>query len=80
MLARPLFAQLLSEWAREFEVVVLDSAPAAEYTDARTIAAHSGAALLVARKNATRVWQMRSVSEALTDARTIILGAVLNDF
>ena len=80
LLARPLFAHLLSEWAREFEVVLLDSAPATEYTDARTIAGRCGAALLVARKNATRVWQMRGVSEALTDARTIILGAVLNDF
>ena len=80
LLARPLFAQLLSEFAREFEVIILDSAPAAEYADARTVAVRCGAALLVARKNATRVWQMRGVSEALTDARTIILGAVLNDF
>jgi protein-tyrosine kinase len=80
LLARPVFAQLLGEWAREFDVVLLDSAPAAEYADAKNVAMRCGAALLVARKNATRVWQMRSVSEALTDARTIILGAVLNDF
>jgi protein-tyrosine kinase len=80
LLARPVFAQLLGEMAQEFEVVLFDSAPAAEYADARAIAVRCGAALLIARKNATHVWRMRSVSEALTDARTIILGAVLNDF
>jgi receptor protein-tyrosine kinase len=80
LLARPAFAQLLSDLAREFQVVLFDSAPAAEYGDAQAIAMRCGAALLIARKHATSLWRMRGVSEALTDAGATILGAVLNDF
>jgi protein-tyrosine kinase len=80
LLARPMFAQLLSELALEFRVILLDSAPAAEYGDAQTIAMRAGAALIVARKNATRMWRMRGVSETVTNASATVIGTVLNDF
>lgn len=79
-LARPLFPQLLRELSQEFEVILLDSPSSADYPDAQTIAVRAGAALVVARKNATRMWKVRGVSEAVNHASATIIGTVLNDF
>ena len=80
LLARPVFAQLLSELALEFQVLLLDSAPAAEYADATAVARRCGAALLIASKDTSRVSRMRAVSASLAEARATIVGAVLNNF
>lgn len=80
LLARPLFPQLLNDLAQEFDVILIDSPSAADYPDAQTIAIRAGAALIVARKNATRMWQVRGVSETVSHASTTIVGTVLNDF
>lgn len=80
LLARPLFPQLLRELEQEFEVILLDSPSSSDYADAQTIAVRAGAALIVARKNATRMWQVRGVSEAVNHASATVIGTVLNDF
>ncbi len=80
LLARPLFLQLLKELANEFDVIILDSPAAAEYADAQTLAERAGAALIVARRNATRVSQVRRVIDGLSHGRTTVVGTVLNEF
>ena len=80
LLARPLFPQLLQALANEFDVIILDSPAAAEYADAQTLAERAGAALIVARRNATRISQVRSVIDGLSQGRTTVVGTVLNDF
>lgn len=80
LLARPLFPQLLQELANEFDVIILDSPAAAEYADAQTLAERAGAALIVARRNATRISQVRRVIDGLSQGRTTVVGTVLNDF
>lgn len=80
LLARPLFPQLLRELAHEFEIILLDSSPAAEYADAQTIAMRAGAALIIARKNATSLWRVRGVSDAVANVSATLVGTVLNDF
>jgi chain length determinant protein tyrosine kinase EpsG len=80
LLARPQFPQLLKELALKFDVILLDSPAAAEYADAQTLTVHAGAALIVARKNTTRMWQVRGVSDTVTQASATVVGSVLNDF
>lgn len=80
LLARPQFPQLLKELALKFDVILLDSPAAAEYADAQTLAVRAGAALIVARKNVTRMWQVRGVSDTVTQASATVAGSVLNDF
>lgn len=80
LLARPQFPQLLMELALQFDVILLDSPAAAEYADAQTLAVRSGAALIVVHKNATRMWQVRGVSDTVTQARATVIGTVFNDF
>jgi protein-tyrosine kinase len=80
LLARPLFRRLLGELAKQFDVMLLDSPPAAEYADAQAVAVSAGGALIVARKNASRMWQVRGVSDNVAHGSTTIVGSVLNDF
>ncbi len=80
LLARPQFPRMLKELVRGFDVILLDSPCASEHADAQTIAVRAGAALIVVRKNATRSWGVRGVSERMTHASATILGSVLNDF
>jgi chain length determinant protein tyrosine kinase EpsG len=80
LLARPLFAQLLRELGQKFDVILLDSPATAECADAQTVAVRAGAALIVARKNATRMWRVRGVSDTVTQASATVIGTVLNDF
>jgi protein-tyrosine kinase len=80
LLARAPFPKMLEELERKFDVILLDSPAAALYAEAQTVAARAGAALIVARKNAARMWQVRGVSDTVSHASTTIVGAVLNDF
>jgi receptor protein-tyrosine kinase len=80
LLARPAFAQLLDQLAANFDVVLLDSPPAAESADAQTLAVRAGAALVVVRKNSSRTWRVRGISDSVAQAKAAIVGAVLNDF
>ena len=80
LLARALFSKMLEELERKFDVILLDSPAAALYADAETVAVRAGAALVVARKHAARMWRVRGVSDTVSHASTTIVGAVLNDF
>lgn len=80
LLARPLFPQLLGELEREFEIILIDSPPSTEFPDAQTIAVRAAATLIVARKNASRMWKVRGVSDTISHASATVIGTVLNDF
>jgi protein-tyrosine kinase len=80
LLARPLFAQLLHELPAHFDIILLDSPAAAETSDAQTLAVRAGAALIVARRNAARLWRVRGISDSMLQAKATIVGAVFNDF
>lgn len=80
LLARPLFTQLLNDLAQTFDVILLDSPSTAECTDAHTVAHRAGAALVVARKNVTRMRLLRGVFDAVSQASATVVGTVLVDF
>lgn len=80
LLTRPQFAALLRELAAHFDVILLDSPPAAESADAQIIAVRAGAAVVVVKKNSSRTWRVRGMSDSVAQAKTTIVGAVLNDF
>jgi protein-tyrosine kinase len=80
LLARAPFWKLLRDVEKKFDVVLLDSPAAAHYADAQTVAVRAGAAVIVARKNATRTRQVRGVADTLSQATATIIGAVVSDF
>ena len=74
------FAELLDQLAGLFDVILLDSPPASETADAQALVVRAGAALIVARKNASRAWRVQGISDSVAQAKATIVGAVLNDF
>lgn len=80
LLSRPVFAELLHQLAMQLDVILLDSPAAAETADAQTLAVRASAALIVARKGATRLWRVQGVSDSVAQAKATIVGAVLNDY
>jgi protein-tyrosine kinase len=80
LLARPAFARLLDELATQFDIILLDSPPASLAADAQILTVRTGAALLVARTNATRTWRVQGISDKVLEAKATIVGSVLNDY
>ena len=80
LLGRPFFSQLLQDLAKEFDVILLDTPAAVETADAQTVTTRAGSALIVVRKNASRVWQVRGIADHAGQTNTTIVGTVLNDF
>jgi chain length determinant protein tyrosine kinase EpsG len=80
LLERPAFGLLMRELASKFDHVVVDT-PAAMYgADAAVIASRCGAALVVARKNSSRVHALRELVASLQGAPVKMAGVVFNEF
>lgn len=79
LLARPLFQKLLDDASEQYEIILVDTPPAALYADAQTVATRTGGVLLVARTNVSRIVRLRSVCDATARAGVKIVGTVLND-
>lgn len=80
LLSRPQFPKLLGELRQKFNVILLDSPAGTEYADAQTLAMFAGAALIIVRKNATRTWRVRGISDSVAQGNATVVGTVLNDF
>jgi receptor protein-tyrosine kinase len=81
LLARPDFAQLLkTQWAAEFDVLIIDTPAMADSADAQTVAMCAGAAMIVARKNASRYQHVKAIAEQTAQTGATIVGTVLNDY
>jgi receptor protein-tyrosine kinase len=79
LLSRPAFARLLDEFKERFDVILVDSPPALRYADAQITAVRATAALLVARKGASRALAARDLAASL-QVNTTLVGSVLNDY
>ena len=80
LLLQPLFETVLERFAQLFSVVVLDTPPATRCADAQIIAARAGSAVLLSRRNHTRVAGLRDTMDRLTDSGVHLLGSIVNDY
>jgi chain length determinant protein tyrosine kinase EpsG len=79
LIVGPLFELVLDRFAQQFDLIIVDTPPLTENSDAEIIAARSGAALMITRKNHTRPARLRSALSGLTRAGVKIIGTVLNE-
>ena len=80
LLERPAFRLLMSELLRKFDHVVVDTPASALGSDALVIAARSGAAMTLARKNKTRVKQLHDLVGQLSETTAKLTGVIVNEF
>ena len=80
LIERSAFSMLIRELTSKFDYVIVDT-PAAVYgVDAQAIAARCGAALVVARKNASRVRELQQLVAALSGGTARMAGVIVNEF
>lgn len=79
LLGRPAFRLLLELAAQQFDVIIIDTPAADAFSDAEIVAARAGAALIVARKNKSLLFQAASLARRLHDGGVALVGSVLND-
>ena len=80
LLSRRALAGLLQELRTEFAVILIDTPPATRYADAQSVAFQAGSAMVLARRNHTRLADTAGVVRQLNDTGARIVGTVLNAF
>ncbi|MFM2065973.1 MAG: hypothetical protein RLZZ584_882 [Pseudomonadota bacterium] len=78
LLARPAWAALLQACRRHFDMVVLDTPSALGCADACTLARDAGQALVIARRDHTRLHDTARLVAQLQDQGAEVIGTVLN--
>lgn len=78
LLASPRFKDLIERLEKEFDVVLVDSAPSGIIVDAVEIAKYCDGALLVVAFNKGRKQEIKDVADAISLTGCTVLGAVLN--
>jgi receptor protein-tyrosine kinase len=80
LLGRPAFAQLLAEFSAVFDVILIDTPASSEYADISTIAARTGAALVVVRQNHSLAAEVKELGSVLNQGSVNVVGTVLNNY
>lgn len=79
LVERPAFNLLMRELASKFDHVVVDTPAAAHGSDAGVIAARCGAAVIVARKHASRVAGLHNLLGSMVGSTLRMAGVVMNE-
>ena len=80
LLSRATFGALLAKAQSEYDIVLIDTPPATEYSDAQCIAYRAGDALLVSRQDQTRVVDTERAVREISDASARIVGTLMNAY
>jgi chain length determinant protein tyrosine kinase EpsG len=80
LLSRASFGALLAKAQSEYDVVLIDTPPTTEYSDAQCIAYRAGDALLVSRQDQTRVADTERAVREISDASARIVGTLMNAY
>lgn len=74
------FQSLMNQWQRQYDVVLIDTPAMSQAVDGQSVAGRSRGALLVARKDHTRLGDLTGLQEMLEAADAKIVGAVMSQF
>lgn len=80
LLGRPAFAELLNSAAKQYDVILIDTPPALDCSDAQMLSARIGGVLIVARRHHAKTADIEEVKRQVAIAGAVTVGAVLNDF
>lgn len=79
LLHRASFSLLLRELLEKFDYVLVDTPAGTHGADARMIASHCGACLVVGRRGQSRMPSMQNLVKQLTKSTVKIAGVLMND-
>ena len=79
LLLRPMFEISLNRFAQLFSIIVLDTPAATESSDSQIVAARAGSAVLLSRRNRTRVSGLVETMQNLSETGVAVVGSVINE-
>ena len=80
LVERPAFGMLVRELLTKFDRIIVDTPAASKGADGAVIAAKCGAAVLMARRDHSRLTALQNIVHTVGLGRTQIVGAILNEF
>jgi chain length determinant protein tyrosine kinase EpsG len=80
LISRPALGAFLREMWKEFDVILFDTPPAKFYADALNVAFRAGSAVMLVRKDHTRLADTTGLIRELSDTGVHVVGTVLNVF
>jgi len=80
LLAHPAFAVVLERCIENFDLIILDTPPATETSDAQILAAQAGSAVVLVRRNHTRNAGLSATMACLSETGVEIVGSVVNEY
>jgi receptor protein-tyrosine kinase len=80
LLSRAGFGALLAKAQAEYDLIVIDTPPVNEYSDAQCVAHRAGDALLVSRKDHTRMADSEHAVRELSDGSARVVGTLINTY
>ena len=80
LLSRGSFAALLAKAQAEYDVILIDTPPVTKYSDATAITFRAGDALLISRKDVTRLADTERAMRDLSDASARVIGSLMNAY
>jgi Mrp family chromosome partitioning ATPase len=81
LLSRNTFPLIMRELKKFYDVIIIDTPPAASYhSDIISIASVAGSALLVARRGSSKMEETQQLMSTLSKANAKVVGAVLNQY
>ncbi len=80
LLFSPRTGQLLQEWAQDYDMVVLDTAPVLTLSDPLALAPYAGTLFLLARAEITTPAELDESARRLARTGARISGVIFNDF
>jgi chain length determinant protein tyrosine kinase EpsG len=79
LLSRPAFHALMTDLQSLYDVVILDTPAATQYSDVQSIVFRARDAIVIARKNHTPVATTAKIVETLQNTGARVVGTVVND-
>jgi capsular exopolysaccharide synthesis family protein len=80
LLARDRFDALMNACLRDFELTIVDTPPANTCSDARRIATVLGYAMVIARRDESRIDDLKTLVGQLQSDHAKVVGTVLNEY
>jgi protein-tyrosine kinase len=74
------FERLVAEWRRNYEFVVIDTPPTAQFSDGLAIATVAGHVVILSRTNSTSYSGMTELRRKLDTTNAFVVGAVMSNF
>jgi protein-tyrosine kinase len=74
------FDRLVADWRRNYEFVVMDTPPAAQFSDGLAVATVAGHVVVLGRTNSTSYSAMTELRRKLDTTNAFVVGAVMSTF